>query len=510
MQLSELKSRISSQADYAPTNTPGWDQYLTNILNDAYTKLWYERPWTFNTKTIDLMVYPDLSGTQALQLFTGQTNTTTYPLKTSVTQCSFTLAITGANPVFYIQVSPAEIENLIGASLEVEGRDYTIVDIYINDTGSDYEITFYVDYPYYGDHDTGGEVSITSWSIKFKEYKLPSDVNEIMDVSWRNNRDVGALRAGQAIGLAERSASDHNINWQLSSTKPSHYINKSYSYMYDTVDPLTVTQTTGLGTPYPVGTYYFAWERYDLVTGATSGILDAQTVSITASNVISLNWTDYRALPVGQARRLLLGVKRSANSVVKWVYLFDNYTGTVNQWLEPSKGTIWRYGSTSKSLSADSYISLTSTGASPRDGYRGGSNSIQLNYNGNIDRKNILFFPRLGQADFSTNATTGRILEHSSVATIRYLYKCMPLADDYDSPQLPAEYHNLLVFKALETISLKHGKLTEAAYYTRMSDDLLKGMLSRYGDQRNVKLVKGGSMSIGHSAQMLFKVNWLG
>lgn len=516
MILAEIKSRISSQTDYAPTNTPGWDQYLTQIINDAYTRLWYERPWTFNTKTYDLMVYPDLSAEQSLKILTGQSDTTTYPLVTQNTLTTFRITIPIGTPAFYSRALPSMVSQMIGASLCVEGRDYTIVDILFTTVDAGYTVTIYVDYPYSGDVNFSTSKSITDWTIKFKEYKLPSDVNEIMDVSWRNLRDAGGYRAGQSSALTERIVSDFNIDYQISAGKPTNYINRSYSFMYDTNDPITVTQNTGSGTAFPVGTYYFAWEKYDLVTGATSGITSASTVAITASNIVSLSFADYRALPVGQARRLLLGVKSGTNSVVKYVYMTNMYSNTINPWLEPSKPTIWRYGTTSKTLTIDDYDTLISSGSTPSDGYRGGPNMFQLNYNGNINRKNILFYPRLATVDFATETQTASgnmpadlILEHSSVATLRYLYKCAPLADEYDNPQLPAEYHNLLVFRALETISLKYGKLTEAAYYTRMSDDLLKGMLSRYGDERNTKCIKGSSMSIGDSWNpRLYKINF--
>jgi len=494
MYLGEIISRVQSQADFAPINTPGFQKYLTDTINDAYQDLWYSRTWTFNTKTHDLPVYPDIDARDAGLLFASEQDSVGAPLQTSIGSTVFDITYDETTVKFYSQTDPRFVEQLHGAYLCVEGRDYKIVDTQITDNGSDWTLRFFVDEPFRGDYLIGTTVEFQDWSIKFRTYKLPEDCTEIMDVSWSNLRDVGGLRQGQAFSLPARNANDLAINWQLTAAKPYAYIPGSATFMWDTYESFSVTETTGVsGTYFSTETIYFGFEDVDIATGAPAGIVNTVTFTPSANNVQSITFTDDRHIHVGVYRRILLGVKRTVNDPIKWVIFRNNPPTSLAQELSPTN--CWRYPETSITLTATSFYEFVGTNSN----LAGWRDNRTINYIGPSSRKNITFYPRLSTKDIDAKYLENKIwttFYEASVASVRYLYKCVPLADKFDSPQLPAEYHNLLVFKALESVALKFDKGGTASYYARKYDAMLKNMMTRYASERNTIATKSNSMGV--------------
>lgn len=494
MHLGEIISRVQSQADFAPINTPGFQKYLTDTINDAYQDLWYSRTWTFNTKTVDLPVYPDLLAADAGQLFATEQAVPGAPLQTTIGATYFEITYAEATVKFYTQTDGRFVEQLHGAYLYVDGRDYRIVDTQITDNGATWTLRFYVDEPFKGDYLIGTTVEFTDWTIKFRTYKLPEDCTEIMDVSWSNLRDVGGLRSGQAFSLPARNANDLAVNWNLTAAKPYAYIAGASTFMWDTYESFSLTETTGSGgTYFPPDTTYFGWEDVDIATGAPSGVVNTITWTPSANNVESITFTDDRHIHVGTYRRLLLGVKRAINDPIKWIIFQNNPVTTLAQ--QYSSTNVWRYPETSITLTAGNYLAFIGL-TSGQSGYR---DNRMMNYIGGGSRKNITFYPRLSTKDIDAKFLDSKVwttFYEASVASVRYLYKCSPLSDKFDSPQLPPEYHNLLVFKALESVALKFDKAGTASYYARKYDEMLKKMMIRYASERNTIATKSNSMGV--------------
>jgi len=489
----DLYARVNSQADFAPQATPGWLKYVSDTINEVYSEIWYSRVWTFNTKSVELPVYPDMSAAQALNTFMNTTDVDAVPLTVIVGQTFATLTTTGAIPTFYSSVANQLLEQLTGASIEIEGRDYTIVDYKITDNGSTWDIRFYLDLPFIGAYADSTDVEFTDWKLKFKSYKLPEDCVDVLDISWSNMRDPGGLRIGQSLALAPRLAHDMGLNMQLSSAKPSSYIPVMTTFQGDTFQDFTVTQTASTGTAFPVGTYYFAWEIVDMVTGASSGLTQAITVNVTATNTINLIFADDRTLSVGTYRRLLIGVARRSGDMIQWFYADYFPTTSVVAKYDPDSPFIWRSESTTKTLTYANYLTAANLSGSERGGgYRG---QTQTHYIGNNDRRQVIFYPRLSTVDFDRESDTSLVRE--SIATIRYVSKCAPIVDQYDSPQIPAEFQHLIVFKALESVCLKFDKPAQASYYANKYKEQYTLLVRRYSNDLNVIARKGNSMGIG-------------
>jgi hypothetical protein len=61
---------------------------------------------------------------------------------------------------------------------------------------------------------------------------------------------------------------------------------------------------------------------------------------------------------------------------------------------------------------------------------------------------------------------------------------------------IPAEFHHLLIHKVLENLCLKFDKQTQAAYYSRKYETMLRNFITRYGSERNTIAMRSNSMGI--------------
>ncbi len=59
---------------------------------------------------------------------------------------------------------------------------------------------------------------------------------------------------------------------------------------------------------------------------------------------------------------------------------------------------------------------------------------------------------------------------------LRYLQRPRRLQSDQDVPSWPSAYHQLLVYKSLETICLRHGMTTNATLYSKLAEKVLARM----------------------------------
>jgi hypothetical protein len=77
----------------------------------------------------------------------------------------------------------------------------------------------------------------------------------------------------------------------------------------------------------------------------------------------------------------------------------------------------------------------------------------------------------------------------------RYYYKPSHLGFATDSPQMPHEYHQLIVYKVLETLYDKIGQSAQADNYRRRIDKEIKGLEKRYTDHQD-SLVQRGQFNL--------------
>jgi hypothetical protein len=74
---------------------------------------------------------------------------------------------------------------------------------------------------------------------------------------------------------------------------------------------------------------------------------------------------------------------------------------------------------------------------------------------------------------------------------MRYMYKPKVLAEATDSPEMPYEFHQLIVYKALEEIYLKLGNMPMSDTYRKRIAEEVKGLQKRYLDHIDSNIVRG-------------------
>ena len=81
----------------------------------------------------------------------------------------------------------------------------------------------------------------------------------------------------------------------------------------------------------------------------------------------------------------------------------------------------------------------------------------------------------------------------------RYYRRPHPLGLQTDSPEFPMEFHNLVVYKALYNIFMKHDNQSQAEYYRKKYDVDLARLEDRYVDSVDTDVVRqqfGGNYRI--------------
>ena len=73
----------------------------------------------------------------------------------------------------------------------------------------------------------------------------------------------------------------------------------------------------------------------------------------------------------------------------------------------------------------------------------------------------------------------------------RYFYKPELLTKATDSPQLPYEFHQLIVYRALEQTYLKLGSASMSDIYRRRIEDAMKDLQKRYVDKIDLNIRRG-------------------
>jgi len=79
---------------------------------------------------------------------------------------------------------------------------------------------------------------------------------------------------------------------------------------------------------------------------------------------------------------------------------------------------------------------------------------------------------------------------------MRYMKKPQDLLLGTDVPDMPVEFHQLIVYKALEDIYLKLGQIDMARIYEKKYETEVKGLEKRYVDKIDFQ-VQRGQFSMG-------------
>ncbi len=472
MNLIELRNKIKNITDYNPEVQSYLDD-LDNLINDSYANIYTAKRWNFAQETNLMNIFPDILPSTLL----------TATVVDGIREVTFNVDIQD------FKEDPREFE---GQIFQFEDRDYTI-DQVITDK------IIRLREPFRG---TTG-VHSDKWKIIHRHYNLPPDLIEILNLAHSDTPVAGVANLhGKKAGLAKRRAEELNLEVDRTATNSEVYV------MLTPVDipagkkfgPATITTVPLVPTGFlPNTSWEFAWAfLHDGIVGPLS---QPQIVNIGAQEggtfpVINLKLEQWDDQPTkSSVFSPLLDVYTTPLEGFKKVLVynsnFDHNTG------ERRGLPLWRYVRASgliktrhdwqKFVIADD----TDTAVIGHSSMVGPGNERYIEVDGQHQR--VRPWPRPQGFDKEFAKDDPKDLYHRQFRqwVLRYLAKPKQLCADTDSPEMPYEFHQLIVYSVLFEVFTKANNSSMAMLYDKKIHDAIKVLERRYIDRTDVFWQRG-------------------
>tara|TARA_R100001530_G_scaffold102802_1_gene71531 strand:- start:212 stop:664 length:453 start_codon:yes stop_codon:yes gene_type:complete len=115
-------------------------------------------------------------------------------------------------------------------------------------------------------------------------------------------------------------------------------------------------------------------------------------------------------------------------------------------------------------------------------------------YNEASGIKKVRFDPRPIGVDKSLTIAGEELPKELTFWHLRYLYNPVELADDYDVPRIPSEFHQLIVDRALVDVHAKYDNLNASLAAQRRYDNRVRALDTRYSTERDAVLQRSQTM----------------
>lgn len=465
MNLKNIQEQISSITNYKPTNSEHLlDMYL--LISMAYQEVWLARSWSFAQKLSHLNVYPDITFTD----FAVNCNLS-----------DFTRHITFSGPIYPLIGSIYE-----GQYIELQGRDYKIVKVVNND-----EIQ--IEEPFRGTNAADYE----GWKLKVRHYALPEDMIQLLSVAQKDHPYTGTARK-YIPGLASRIEESLQLSNDKTAAYAEYYIpmpldvipsgEKLNSFEPGSLTPCTLTAGN---------TYEFAWafmsgnlvgplsDSFEVTVGTNEGTGGGEAIGL---RPYTHNDTLVQAPTFSATTDKYLN---PFEGLKKKLYVNVNYNHSTGERLGiPKWIEVTQYGSSATQYDHLAYI-LDDESTEWIIRYTqqiSPGNKPYIEIDGQYQA--IRFYPRINAYDahysYTTSGSTTIPEEYFKQIELRYIYKPKQLCQLTDSPEMPFELHNMIVYKALDNYYTKIGNAQLAQLYrTRYENDLLRAE-KRYVERSNL------------------------
>lgn len=478
--LAALKTKIKNITDYAP-ELASYNHSLDQLINDAYMDIWTLKRWTFATKEYLFPFYPDILPTRDVVAPTTSINANVTKGSRRIT---FSAGIDRLSPIWE------------GQPIEIQSYEYTISKVV-----SSSEIL--LDKPFVGTTDTDD----TTWAIKFRWYDLPQDSIELLSLAHRDipfsNGGSGLFPPyGKLVAILPRRDEEINLRMDYKAAwadgfvwSPSKFILEAHKVVLE-----AIPSEGELG--FPGGTYLevcWAFEK----DGKVGSLSQPATIAFADNGYFSLginfvSWDDQAIVAdVFQSNDRGPSQWEGFRKVVYWNANFNRSTG------ERLGLPVWRTfnnpgGSNVRNtttylapvVAQDVDASVTISNFNQLDA----GNPIYIEWDGQYNR--IRPYPRVDAWDFEvTRAVSGGVTtvpqNFLREGVLRYYYKPKYLGFQTDSPEMPHEFHQLIVYKTLQTLYDKVGNATSSELYRRRIEDEIKELSKRYVDHVDSQVVRG-------------------
>lgn len=471
MNLKELRTQVKNITDYVP-ELQTYDDNLDKLINDAYLNLWGHKRWNFAQKKEFMNLYPDLSTNQptagAADITAGVTNNSRQ--------------VTFSSAVYPLDIGADGRNIWEGQPIEIQGREF-VIDQVIS-TG---EIRLAE--PFRG---TTNATDAT-WIIKHRYYTLNPNTIELLSVTYRDVPYAKNTTYGKLMAFDARSEETMNLREDNTADYADSYIITPPT-MVPAAEDIKVT-INAAGGAITDSTYFELCWAY-ITDGGKVGPLSNSTIVTTAATgtdaaelvLKPITWDGDEVKAV--AFNASLDIQKSPFEGLRKMFFFNsNFDKTAGT----RKGLpCWRVitlAQTAQAKGEHEPFLAQDVDASITVEFMAAMNSGNKRYD-EFDGQHLRIrpYPRpVGYDEHYPYAAAGAKPEgYFRQVETRYYYKPLPLANSTDTPELPYEFHQLIVYGALADVFIKNGNGATASHYERRIEKMMKQLEKRYTDNVDV------------------------
>jgi hypothetical protein len=483
--LKALRQKIKNITDYSPELAQFNDQ-LDELINDAYYSLWCMKRWNFTTKITTMRLHTDITPTSdtennfgnpvAIQVFAGSRE------------------VRGLNADRLRNVDIWE-----GQPFEINSMEYTISTLS--------SLGWLLDRPYDGPSET-----TLNWKIKKRWYDLPEDCLELLYIGHRDYPYVSVSGSqnpyGKSTAIMPRREEDLDLRVDYTQDYAEAYIQAPVQNILSA--ERTNVRIAVYGTAnFLAGEFYeFTWAF--VKNGKVSALAEPFVYQVEENNqamwIDFLSWDDNLIYADAFHSKDQVPVQwEGYRKVILWNKNFDRVSG------ERKGLPCWIYVTNGSKVGGRNNLGYLDKVIVPAE-----DNKVLIAYKDQLDNgseryieidgnhQQIRPYPRPIGWDYEVMQTYDSDIDvqvyHDYIreVVIRYMVKPQDLLLASDVPQMPYEFHQLIVYKALEDIYLKLGQQGLAATYEKKYMKEINGLAKRYVDKIDSEVVRGRfHMSMG-------------
>ena len=484
MNLTALREKIKNTLDYSP-DLQGFNDQVDNLINDAYFYIWTLKRWTFSQKLAQFKFLPDI--------LPERDTTTGTPINASVTKGSRRVTFSAVMD----RLNPDDWE---GAIFDLDNYEYIISKVVAGD-----EIL--LDQVFIGTSD----IDSTDWVIKKRYYALPQNTLELLSLSHRDNPSnvgSGALPPyGKLRAILPRRDEELNLRTDYKAAYAEAFVWSPPQFILpgETLDleftPLEFSNEGFLNNT----SLEVCWAF--IKDGQIGALSEPKTIKFTQAQpapsysltVKFLSWDDQEIIAdTWQTKDTQPTQWEGYKKIVFWNENFNRSTGErlgLPAWKTFNNPGMSATRNTPNYLRPILVQDTLSTVTISKFTCIDNGNSRYIEIDG--QHLKIRPYPRVDAWDV---AVTRQLADEDyskvdqdflRIGEMRYVYKPPLLAEQTDTPQLPYEFHQLIVYKALEEIYLKLGNASMSDTYRRRMEKDIKQLEKRYCDHIDSSIVRG-------------------
>lgn len=474
--LKALREKIKNITDYSP-ELQAYNDQLDQLINDAYLDIWTTKRWNFATRQYFFKFIPDM-------LPTRDVITPGASINANVQK--------GSRSVSFSAPMDRLIEaNFEGQVIEIQGYEYGISKIVSASN-------ILLDEAFHGTTD----VDDFTWRIKKRYYDLPQDSLELLALAHRdipNGNGVGRFPPyGKLLGLMARRDEELNLRMDYAASYAEAYV-WSPSFFVPEAQQLTLTDVpTDLVDGFPKNSYLevcWAFVR----DGKVGALSEPRTIHFTGAgqgtHQLQIDFTTWDDQPIiadtfqsfDRQPTQFEGLRKK----IYWNQNFDRIKGNrrgLPVWKEFNNAAMSGTRNSPNFLDAIEVSDTVSTFNITKFTCIDPGNKRYIEMDGQYNR--IRPYPRVDswdeavtrQAQDDVNGISKVPQDFLREGVARYYYKPEHLGFATDSPEMPHEFHHLIVYKTLEILYDKVGSMANAENYRRKMDKEIKQLERRYTD----------------------------